>query len=299
MKSPCSRFPHSLEKRDGFTLIEIAIVMIIIGLLAGGGTFVMGMLTERKARNESIDYLQQTREALISYASTQGMLPSADTDADGVGDGGAAGGLPYMDLKVRPTDLYKRVLRYEVDSNLTTDLQTTCSALKAGLSGAPDVVDGDGSSNAFPVAVVLVSAGPTDADGDGDILDEITSGSHQGDNTDGNPNYIRFPPTDTFDDLVLYIGENELYSELCEYVTLAVNNGCGPGVDAYVFDITRGIQLPDSPVPDSDTEDWEILSGTKIEIRDGAGGGASILASEPPTPIIVAGQDKDIDTCPP
>ncbi len=163
MKSPVS----------GFTLIEMAIVMVVIGLLAGGGTFVMGMLTERKARNESIDYLHQAKEALISHADTQGFLPSADTDQDGTGDGATAGGFPYLDLKVRPTDLYKRVLRYELNPNLSTDLQTTCSALKTGLSGAPDVVDGDGSSTAFSVAAVLVSSGPMDADGDGNILDRI------------------------------------------------------------------------------------------------------------------------------
>ena len=158
--------------------------MVVIGLLAGGGTFVMGMLTERKARNESIDYLHQAKEALISHADTQGFLPSADTDQDGTGDGATAGGFPYLDLKLKPTDFYKRVLRYELNPNLSSDLQATCSALKTGLSGAPDVVDGDGSSTAFSVAAVLVSSGPMDADSDGDTLDEITSGSHQGDNTD-------------------------------------------------------------------------------------------------------------------
>jgi type II secretory pathway pseudopilin PulG len=270
--------------------------MIIVGILTGGGAFVMGMLTERKARNESIDYLHQAREALISYAGTQGKLPSADTDQDGTGDGATAGGLPYLDLKLRPTDCYKRVLRYELNPNLSTDLQATCSALRAGLAGSPDVVDGDGSSTSFPVAAVLVSAGPMDADGDGNNFDRINSGSHQGNNATGSPNYLRFPPTETFDDLVIYIGEHELYSELCDYVTLAVNNGCVG--NAYVFDRTRGVQLAPQVSP-SDTESWEILSGTEIEIMDGPGGGASNLASKPPTPLIVAGRDKDVDTCAP
>ena len=297
MKSPVSLFSRCFEKKNGFTLIEMAIVMVVIGLLAGGGTFVMGMLTERKARNESIDYLHQAKEALISYASTQGILPSADTDQDGTGDGATAGGFPYLDLKLKPTDFYKRVLRYELNPNLSTDLQTTCSALKTGLSGVPDVVDGDGSSTAFSVAAVLVSSGPMDADGDGNILDSVTTGTHQGNNTTGVPNYIRFPPTETFDDLIVYIGEHELYSELCEYVTLAVNNSCGVGIDAYAFDLTRGILL--GQVIPSNTDSWEILSGTKVEVRDGLGGGASVLASKPPTPLIVAGKDKDVETCAP
>ncbi len=291
MNSPFSRFSRCLGKRHGFTLIEIAIVMIIIGFLAGGGVFVMGMMTERKARNESIDYLHQTKEALISYASTQGMLPSADTDSDGAGDGATVGGLPYLDLKVKPTDLYKRVLWYEVDSNLTTDLQPTCGALKTGLAGAPDVVDGAGSSTAFPVAVVLVSAGPMDADGDGNILDEITSGSHQGDNTDGTPNYIRFTPINTFDDLVLYIGEHELYSELCEYLTLSVINSSA--ATAYVYNHTAGSNLGTLNAGDSGS--YELLSGTQVSVRDANNGGGSPVASTPDTPIFVAGKGYTID----
>ncbi len=294
MTSPFSRFSRCLADRHGFTLIEIAIVMIIIGLLAGGGAFVMGMMTERKARNESIDYMHQAKEALISYASTQGMLPSADTNSDGVGDGVTIGGLPYFDLKLRPTDLYKRVLQYEVDSGLTTDLQSTCNALKGGLSGAPDVVDGDGSGTAFPVAVVLVSSGPMDADSDGNPLDLINSGTHQGNNTTGVPNYIRYPPTTTFDDLVLYIGEHELYSELCDYVTLAVNNVSGPNV--YIWNDTWSYDLVSAPgLSSGSSGNYDVLSGSRIEILSAANGSGSIVGSTEPTPLIVAGEDRDID----
>ncbi len=291
MTNPFSRFPRRLAERQGFTLIEIAIVMIVIGVLAGGGAFVMGMLTERKARNESIDYLHQAKEALISYASTQGILPSADTDQDGTGDGATAGGFPYLDLKLKPTDFYKRVLRYELDPNLSTDLQTTCGALKAGLSGSPDVVDGDGSSTAFSVAVILVSSGPMDADGDGNILDSVTTGSHQGNNNTGVPNYIRFSPTDTFDDLVVYIGEHELYSELCEYLTLAVINSSASTV--YAYNHTLGSNLGTLIAGASGS--YQILSGTQVSVRDTNGGGGSPAASTPDTPIFVAGRGYTID----
>ena len=291
MTSPLSRYSRCLAKRHGFTLIEMAIVMIIIGILSGGGAFVMGMLTERKARNESIDYLNQGREALLSFASTQGKLPSADTNQDGIGDGATAGGFPYLDLKLRPTDLYKRVLRYELNPNLSTDLQTTCSALKTGLSGSPDVVDGDGSSTAFPVAAILVSSGPMDADGDGNILDRVTSGPHQGNNTTGAPNYIRFPPIETFDDLVLYIGEHELYSELCEYVTLAVINSSIATV--YAYNHTLGSNL--GTLIAGASGGYQVLSGTQVSVRDANNGGGSPVVSSPDTPIFVAGRGYTID----
>jgi prepilin-type N-terminal cleavage/methylation domain-containing protein len=291
MKSPFPRLSRRLAKRHGFTLIEMAIVMIIIGVLAGGGTFVMGMLTERKARNESIDYLHQAKEALISYASTQGMLPSADTDQDGTGDGATAGGFPYLDLKLRPTDFYKRVLRYELNPNLSSDLQATCSALRTGLAGSPRVVDGDGSSTAFPVAAVLVSAGPMDADGNGSNFDRINSGSHQGNNATGAPNYLRFPPTDTFDDLIVYIGEHELYSELCEYLSLAVINSSTSTV--YVYNHTAGSNL--GALIAGGSGSYQVLSGTRVSVRDANNGGGSPVASIPDTPIFVAGRGYTID----
>jgi len=292
MKAPL--FP-SLNKH-GFTLIEIAIVMVIIGLLAGGGVSLMGMLTQRKARNETIDYLKETKEALISYASINGKLPWADTDGDGSQNNNATSGtLPYLDLKVRPSDFYKRVLRYEINSNLGTDRPTTCNALKTGLSSGPRVIDGDGAASSFYIAAILISSGPMDLDSDGNVFDAITSGSHQGDNTDGTPNYIRHPPIDTFDDLVVYIGGNELYGNLCEYLTLAVNNGTGEPT-AYVRDANQGIDL--GSIGGGGSALYEIISGTRIEIWSSGGGGGSIIPSDPPTPICLAGNGLTI-TIPP
>ena len=285
----------SLNKH-GFTLIEIAIVMVIIGLLAGGGVSIMGMLTQRKARNETIDYLKETKEALISYANINGKLPWADTDGDGNQNNNATSGtLPYLDLEVRPSDPYKRVLRYGINSNLGTDRPTTCNALKAGFSSGPRVVDGDGAATSFYIAAILISSGPMDLDSDGDVFDAITSGSHQGDNTDGTPNYIRHPPIDTFDDLVFYIGGNELYGNLCEYLTLAVNNGTGEPT-AYVRDTNQGIDL--GSIGGGNSALYEIISGARIEIWSSAGGGGSIILSDPPTPIYLAGNGFTI-TIPP
>jgi prepilin-type N-terminal cleavage/methylation domain-containing protein len=269
----------------GFTLIEIAIVMVIIGVLAGGGVSLMGMLTKRKSRIETLEYLKDVQAAIISFADINGRLPWADTSGDGAENSGAASGaLPYQSLKVSPTDSYKRTLRYEINANLGTNLTTGCSALRSGLSGGPDVVDADGAAVPFPVAAILVSAGAMDADSDGNAFDEIVSGTHQGDNSDGSPNYIRHPSVDIFDDLVVYIGENALYAEICEYLRLAVKNESGATV--HVHNLVTGTNL-NPALNDGDTATYNILSGTRIEIQDSSG---NRVASEPSTPIALAGQ---------
>ncbi len=279
----------------GFTLIEIAIVMVIIGVLAGGGVSLMGMLTKRKARTEAIDYLEQAQAALISFADINGRLPWADTSGDGLEDSStSSGSLPYQTLKLSPTDPYKRTLRYEFNPNLGTSRTASCSALRSGLSGGPDVVDADGAPASFPIAAILVSAGTMDADSNGNVFDDISTGTHQGDNSDGNPNYIRHPSVDNFDDLVVYLGENELYGKICEYLALAVNNTSGATV--YVYNSTQGADL--GTLNDGNSAVYEIMSRTQIEIRSvpgGAGGAATIIASTPPNPIALAGQGCTIN----
>ncbi|MDA8138046.1 MAG: type II secretion system protein [Desulfobacteraceae bacterium] len=292
------RSQSAIDNPKGFTLLEIAIVMVIIGILTGGGVSLMKILTERKMRNETVDYLAQVRGALVSYAINNGRLPWADGSTAGSGDGqednGVTNGfLPYLTLQAGPRDPYKHVLRYEVNANLTSNSRaTTCTALKNGLNTRPLVVDGDGSGTAFNVAFVLVSAGPMDADSNGNVFDTYNSGTHRGNNANGNPNYLRYPPQQTFDDLTVYIGGNELFGQVCEYLKLAVNNTSG--VRVYVRDVTRGADLGFLNANTSNS--YDILSGSRIEVRTAANGlGAIVSPSTPPTPVILAGRGATIN----
>ncbi len=286
---------------SGFTLLEIAIVMVIIGLLTGGGVSLMKMLTERKARNETVTYLQQVRAALVSYAARTGRLPWADGNTagsvDGLEDTGATNGfLPYRTLQMAPSDPYKRILRYEVNAHLTAR-PTACEALHTGLqaSDPPLVMDADGAAATFNVAVVLVSAGPMDADGNGNAFDDLNSGGFLGNNATGSDNYLRHPPAPDFDDLTLYIGGNELFGEMCEFVDLAVNNTSGARV--YVYDVNQGADI--GWVDHNESALHPVISGTRIEVRTAAHRGGFIVSpSSPPTPVILAGHGATINLTP-
>ena len=108
-------------------------------------------------------------------------------------------------------------------------------------------------------------------------------------------NYVVVVSGPTFDDLVVYIGGNELYGNLCEYLTLAVNNGPGEPT-AYVRDANQGIDL--GSIGGGNSALYEIISGTRIEIWSSGGGNGSIISSDPPTPIYLAGNGFTI-TIPP
>jgi prepilin-type N-terminal cleavage/methylation domain-containing protein len=281
----------SVNNENGFTLIEIAIVMVIIGLLAGGGVSLMGMLSERKIRNESVEYLDEAKNALINFAKIHGNLPWADSNGDGVQDTGtSAGTFPYRDLRLKPRDANRRFINYALNNNIGTDRPISCSALRPGLSigSIPSVVDSDGSTTAFPVAAILISAGPTDADNDGNVFDRITAGTYRGNNRTGAPNYLRHPPTNTFDDLVVYISGYSLYGEMCGDPVLSVNNGSAANI--FVYNTTQGSDI--GLVAPGSAVTFRIISGEQVQIRNAAGGSGAIVGSTPSTspPLIIAGE---------
>jgi prepilin-type N-terminal cleavage/methylation domain-containing protein len=62
------------ENQDGFTLVEIAIVMIIIGLLIGG-TFGGMKLIENMQVNRTVQDLKAIESAALTFKDTYGRLP--------------------------------------------------------------------------------------------------------------------------------------------------------------------------------------------------------------------------------
>lgn len=208
----------------GFSLLELAVAMAILGLLVGGGLAVVNTVVAHQQRAETAEYLEQVRQAILVYANVNGGLPFADTDNNGMPDASALQGyLPYFALRVRQKDAWERQLKYRVNVGLTSYAKANnCTTLRdiinrtADLSAwAPKVWDADAASasNPFAVGVVIVSAGSKDADGDGDLFDAIYDAGPPavgGSNVTGNPS-LRHKPASGFDDMVSYIGAATLY----------------------------------------------------------------------------------------
>ena len=67
--------PNYLKNQQGFTLLELAIVMAILGILMGGILVAVSETTENARRTETRQQLENLREALYGFAQANGRLP--------------------------------------------------------------------------------------------------------------------------------------------------------------------------------------------------------------------------------
>lgn len=120
----------------GFTLVEMAVVLFIFGLLIAGLLGPLETQLEARDRQETIDSMEDIIDALYGYAITHGRLPCPDSDGDGSPDmtnepfdpsdsttGDCDGGsdftdgegfLPWVELNVAQGDAWGNRFRYRV-----------------------------------------------------------------------------------------------------------------------------------------------------------------------------------------
>ena len=122
-----------MQTARGFSLIEMAFVLVIITLLLGGLLVPFATQVEQRRIAETNKAMEEIKEALLGFAVANGRLPCPDTTIagtnanDGLEDpptGGPCavpeGNLPRATLGVSNNDAWGNRFRYRVTDNFTT-----------------------------------------------------------------------------------------------------------------------------------------------------------------------------------
>ena len=232
------KLPH---RNTGFTLVELAIVLVIVALLSSG--LLLGVSAQRNAA-ENIDaqrQLENIREALLGYAMANGRLPCPaqanlpNTDDDNAGkaltppcDGALQHGvLPWKTLGLPETDPWGNRFTYFVssDSNVTPS-KSFARALPPGAlasfsldtPGNANVKDiwNSGANIASELPAVIVSHGSRSAGAYQPTGVQLPASANlnEAENSDADTTFVSRTPSDTFDDLVIWIVPSILKSKM-------------------------------------------------------------------------------------
>jgi prepilin-type N-terminal cleavage/methylation domain-containing protein len=235
-----------MKQTRGFTLIEMAIVLVIMTILIGGLAMPLSAQIQTRRIAETKKTMEEAREALIGFAminngtpSTNRRFPCPDIEGDGTeslsGDECAqsSGFLPWVDLGVANQDAWGNHLRYEVDRDLAdpnkgfaTAVTTTFPALTVCQTHTCNV------TVAGNLAFVLVSHGPNGWGArniNGNTL-ASPSGDDEKDNLDNSDQtYVSRSATKPnttngeFDDLLAWVSYPQLVARVCP-----TGSGCAP-----------------------------------------------------------------------
>lgn len=228
------------RRHAGFTLTELAIVLLIVALLIGGLLVPFTAQMDLRAYGETQKAMAEIQEALYGYAAShqaadgRPYLPCADkvvaigagTPNDGQEDRAGAGceafegNVPWVTLGIAPTDAWLNRFRYRVVpafSNTTTGFtlgtaatlrvceQAACTSYIANNLPVVILSHGRNGAGAINSGTGVANAAPTGRP------DELA-------NTDGNDDFVsheqREGAATEFDDVVVWLPANLLFSRM-------------------------------------------------------------------------------------
>jgi prepilin-type N-terminal cleavage/methylation domain-containing protein len=204
----------------GFTLVEIAIVLVIVGLLLAAFLTPLRAQIELRNISETRNDLSEIKEALIGFALShtatldgRPFLPCPDTDGDGAENRignvctQAQGGLPFSDLGLTATDSWNNRFIYRVAPGFSNSSNGFTLFLGGDIT-LRDSAAGNVIGSFLPAIVLSL----------GENGSASALGADEQENIDGNAVFVSKEFSNSqitpFDDLVIWLSTNTLMNKM-------------------------------------------------------------------------------------
>lgn len=206
-----------MKNKLGFTLVEMAIVLVIIGLLISAFLTPLAAQLEQSRNAEVRRDLAEIKEALLGFAVINERLPCPDADGNGTDDGclntnataSTGGNVPWISLNTKQLDPWGRRYQYRVNNAFSSTFLLTTTGSGGGLIRVctTSACAGTEASN---VPLVIFSTGQNGA-----VLPPVNLDEQE--NTDLDKDFVSHDFTNTaggFDDIVIWISTNVLMNRM-------------------------------------------------------------------------------------
>ena len=224
----------------GFTLVEMAVVLVIVGLLVSAFLAPLSVQRDLKDYAETQKRMEEIKESLIGYGLTHGYLPcpaisasngAEDRTATACTGGKEEGFLPWAELGVPKLDNWNHLYRYSVTPAYTDSL---AKIMLSPLTAAKITIrtrDSLGNlvnltnANVVPFAVVSMGKNGLGAANDDGSINPDTSATNTDEDTNAGGTTVfvsRIFSSNTtfgggeFDDLVTWIPSGVYVSRLVQ-----------------------------------------------------------------------------------
>jgi prepilin-type N-terminal cleavage/methylation domain-containing protein len=223
----------------GFTLAEMAIVLLVVGILLAGLLTPLSAQIELRRTSETQKGMDVIKEAMLGYSASQtpSHLPCPDittpiaggTANDGQEDVDAAGvclaqegNVPWVTLGTAAADAWNNHFHYRVTTAFSN--RTPATALSLAAAGDIRVCTASGcpTSIATTVPAVILSYGKNGfgAINLSGIANPLPASADEQENTNSNVTFVSRPQTNIdaavgeFDDLVTWIPAGVIFNRL-------------------------------------------------------------------------------------
>jgi len=222
--------------QHGFTLVEVAIAMLVVAIVLGGLMGPLAAQIEQRSVTQTERALEQAREALLGFAMANGRLPRPATSAtdgseraaDCATNAECTGYLPWAALGSPRGDAWGKLFRYSVTRSFANSAGPALTLSTAGVKRVMTRTGGAPVILADQVVAVVISHGPrnwgagidggTIADGSSSNADEDANATNDG--QAASPFYSRTASAvpgaagGEFDDLVVWVPQTIVASRL-------------------------------------------------------------------------------------